>query len=176
MTLLDEPATIFHRFFLSAHFTLSHGNRTPSDKMVQLPMRFAILIFLLLPTLVSSETETDVDEREQLVARLDAIRERFGVPAFAITVVEGGDRAWTRAAGMADLATARPVTAETRFRIGSISKAFAGIALLLAQAQGDLSLSAEVRDLVAERSRRTSPGYARATAPWWLCLQTIWTH
>jgi CubicO group peptidase (beta-lactamase class C family) len=52
--------------------------------------------------------------------------------------------------GITDLATKKSVVTETRFRIGSISKAFAGIALLLAEAQGDLSLGDEVRDIVAE--------------------------
>ena len=89
--------------------------------MVEQAVHLILLFALLLPTFVSAQTETGVDERERLVARLDAIRERFKVPAFAITVVEDNDRAWTRSMGIADLATAKPVSAETRFRIGSIS-------------------------------------------------------
>ena len=118
--------------------------------MVQPAVHLVILFALILPTFVSAQTEIDGDEREQLVVRLDAIRERFRVPAFAIMVVEDNDQAWTRSMGIADRATKKPVDGETRFRIGSISKTFAGIALLLSEAQGDLSLNDEIADIVVE--------------------------
>jgi CubicO group peptidase (beta-lactamase class C family) len=102
-------------------------------------MRAVFFTFLLLPTLLAAAPSSESDELERLVTRLDAIRDRYEVPAFALTLVEN-DMTRTRAMGMADIAAKRSVTANTRFRIGSISKAFAGIALLMAEANGDLDL------------------------------------
>ena len=56
--------------------------------MVQSTARLVILFVLLLPAFASAQTNVDADERGRLVTRLDAIRGRFKVPAFAITVVE----------------------------------------------------------------------------------------
>jgi CubicO group peptidase (beta-lactamase class C family) len=132
--------------------TCWHSSRTPGLEIVQQLVRLTLLFLLLVPALVWAQTEAhiDIDEREQLTIRIDEIRQQYRVPALALTIVEGDDPGWTHALGVADLATARPVDGETRFRIGSISKAFAGIALLLAEEQGVLSLDDEVRHLVAE--------------------------
>ncbi|MGW3917560.1 serine hydrolase, partial [Streptomyces sp. NPDC005070] len=48
---------------------------------------------------------------------------RAGVPGL-FAEVRDGDRVWRGAAGVADLTTGSPVTADMRHRVGSITKTF----------------------------------------------------
>jgi len=52
--------------------------------------------------------------------------------------------------GIADVASKRPVTADTLFRIGSTSKAFASLSILLLTDQGKLSLEDPVHKLAPD--------------------------
>ena len=52
--------------------------------------------------------------------------------------------------GKADLATNRDVTADTMFRIGSITKSFVALSLLKLQEQGKVGLDAKVAEVVPE--------------------------
>lgn len=81
-----------------------------------------------------------------LLARLEALREEHHVPGFAVTLVDDqGPR--HGAGGVADRASARPVTPDTPFRIGSITKTYNAIALLMLAERGRLSLDAPLRTL-----------------------------
>jgi CubicO group peptidase (beta-lactamase class C family) len=80
-----------------------------------------------------------------LLSELDAVRERHGVPAYAVVVTDAERTLLAATRGVADVASGRMADAETRFRIGSITKAFTSIALLLAEADGDLSLDDRLR-------------------------------
>jgi CubicO group peptidase (beta-lactamase class C family) len=57
---------------------------------------------------------------------------------------------WTAGLGVADVATGRPATPDTLFRVASISKTFVGLAVLKLVEEGRLSLDAPVRGLVPE--------------------------
>lgn len=61
-------------------------------------------------------------------------------PGAAVIVTEGGKVVYVGASGMADIARGTPITAETVFRLGSITKQFAAAALLQLVAEGKLSL------------------------------------
>ena len=57
---------------------------------------------------------------------------------------------WLEGIGRVDLATGRKVTPDTLFRIGSISKSFVGLAVLMLQEQGKLDLNDKLSDLAPE--------------------------
>jgi CubicO group peptidase (beta-lactamase class C family) len=61
-------------------------------------------------------------------------------PGLAFAVVAGGGVVAARGLGVADLASGAPVTPETRFLAGSISKAFTAVALLQLEEEGLLDL------------------------------------
>ncbi len=61
-------------------------------------------------------------------------------PGFAFLVWSHGSVVFTKAYGFADLASNTPVTSDTRFAIGSISKQFTAAAVLLLAQQNKLSL------------------------------------
>lgn len=61
-------------------------------------------------------------------------------PGIQVAVSEHGRVVYTAQRGMADIATGRPITAATEFRIGSITKQFAAAVLLQMVAEGKVSL------------------------------------
>lgn len=67
----------------------------------------------------------------------------FGVPGISIAVIHHGRIEWARGFGVAHLAGA-PVTAETLFQAGSISKPVAAMAALRLVQEGKLSLDTDV--------------------------------
>ncbi|OYQ31156.1 serine hydrolase [Sandarakinorhabdus cyanobacteriorum] len=63
-----------------------------------------------------------------------------GLPGVAVGVVHDQQLVWSKGFGFADVASKRPMTADTRFRIASNSKLFAAIAILQLREQGKLRL------------------------------------
>ncbi|MFI0714718.1 serine hydrolase domain-containing protein [Streptomyces inhibens] len=75
-------------------------------------------------------------------AELNAAMEnvhRAGVPGL-FAEVRDGDQVWRGAAGVADVATGRPVTADMRHRVGSITKTFTAAAVLQQVESGRIGL------------------------------------
>lgn len=92
---------------------------------------------------------------------LDALYEDYAArvhsPGLAAGVVVGGELAWCKSLGVADLAGGRPVRPDTRFRIASMSKNVCGLAILMLRDGGDLSLEAPVGEYVPELARLPLP-------------------
>jgi CubicO group peptidase (beta-lactamase class C family) len=54
-------------------------------------------------------------------SRLSHLKE-FAVPGVAVALIQKGEVAWARGYGFANVATAKPITPETVFNVGSLSK------------------------------------------------------
>ncbi|MFF9058957.1 serine hydrolase domain-containing protein [Streptomyces sp. NPDC014882] len=79
-------------------------------------------------------------------AELDAAIEnvhRAGMPGL-FAEVRDGDRVWRGAAGVADVATGRPVTADMRHRVGSTTKTFTAAAVLQQVESGRIGLDTPI--------------------------------
>ncbi|GEB54577.1 serine hydrolase domain-containing protein [Streptomyces gardneri] len=79
-------------------------------------------------------------------AALDAAIEnvhRAGMPGL-FAEVRDGDQVWRGAAGVADVATGRPVTADMRHRVGSITKTFTAAAVLQQVESGRIGLDTPI--------------------------------
>src|SRR5262245_32791225 len=63
-----------------------------------------------------------------------------GVPSASIAVVKDGKLAYTKAYGLADIASHRPATSSMIYSVGSISKQFTAASILLLAEEGKLSL------------------------------------
>ena len=72
--------------------------------------------------------------RHALQARLDQLRERYGVPGISVTIIFPDGSSWLGVSGVADVAAKTPVTPSTSFAIASVSKTFTA-ALVIALAQ-----------------------------------------
>ena len=70
----------------------------------------------------------------------------YHVPGVSIAFFDHGKVIWTRGYGVADVQTGRPVTPETLFQAGSISKPIAALGALRLVEQGKLKLDANVND------------------------------
>ena len=72
---------------------------------------------------------------------------------------------WARGFGFADLERRVPATAETVYRVGSISKLFTEMAVMQLVDRGKLDLDAPVNRDLPEFSPRSYPDYPGGTAP-----------
>ena len=77
-------------------------------------------------------------------ALLRRLKERLRAPGLSLTVATGGKIVWSVSCGYADLKSRRPVTAHTRFRIGSVSKTLTATVLADYAESGRVDLDAAV--------------------------------
>jgi len=106
----------------------------------------ALLLALAFPAVAASSHASF----EQLVAELEGLRAQHGVPGFALTVVSRRNGLRTGIGGVADRNAGRPVTADTLFRIGSITKTFNALAIQLLGEQGRLDLDTPLRAIIPD--------------------------
>src|SRR5581483_3735311 len=71
-------------------------------------------------------------------------------PGVSVAIVHKDGPEWVTGVGMADVASGRAATADTLFRIGSTSKAFTSLSILMLADQGKLTLEDTVHKLVPE--------------------------
>lgn len=108
-------------------------------------IRVAVLVALGLPVLAKASPTS----YQQLIEDLESLRAEHEVAGFALTLASASGMQ-TTAAGLADLDSGRPVTADTLFRIGSITKTFNALAVMLLVEQGFLELDTPLREIVAD--------------------------
>jgi len=82
-------------------------------------------------------------------------------PGAAVIVTDDGKVVYEGAQGLADIAANRPITAQTVFRMGSITKQFSAAIMLQLAAEGELSLDDKLSKFLPDFPK---PG-ADATIP-----------
>lgn len=113
---------------------------------------FVVSLYLSFISYAADSTESgapakSVSDLQERIARI--LTERR-VPGAGLAIVQRDGQVWTTGIGRADVATGRQATADTLFRIGSISKTFVALAALKLVEEGRLKLETPVRDLVPE--------------------------
>ena len=86
-------------------------------------------------------------------ARVDQLMTRFtgsDTPGGVVGVVRGGEIAFQKAYGMASLEYGVPHRVETPTNIGSVTKQFTAMAILLLQSDGLLSVDDDIREYIPE--------------------------
>lgn len=96
----------------------------------------AWLLLASLPALYATEAAFD----DKLSKQLGALTDKE-LPGIAVLVARDGKIAFQRGFGLANVETKEPVTPETKFRIGSISKQFTAAAILRLAEDGRLALT-----------------------------------
>ena len=114
----------------------------------------AVILFLLVPFCLAADKKEEkpkpaesIDELRQQIEKILKDTHTNGV---SVAIVHKDGPEWVTGVGMADLASNRPATADTLFRIGSTSKAFASLSILLLADQGKLSLEDPVHKLAPD--------------------------
>ncbi len=96
------------------------------------------------------EAEKPAQSIDQLRQQLEKALKDTHTPGMSVAIVHRDGPEWIAALGLADVASGRAAKPETLFRIGSVSKAFTSLAVLMLLNQGKLSLDDPVRKLAPE--------------------------
>jgi CubicO group peptidase (beta-lactamase class C family) len=110
-----------------------------------------------------------IPELDQLAADVMA---DWKVPGVALAVVRNGETDFFRAYGQRNIEANLPVTADTQFVIGSITKSFTATAMALLHSEGSLDWRKPVRDYLPEFRLHDPVATERVTVLDLLCHQT----
>jgi CubicO group peptidase (beta-lactamase class C family) len=111
------------------------------------------LIFLFVVTgSLAADHKNEEPKAAQSVAdlrhQLEQILKETHTPGVSVAIVRKDGPEWVAGVGIADVASNRPAGADTLFRIGSTSKAFASLSILKLAREGKLSLDDPIRKYV----------------------------
>ncbi|MBT8059178.1 MAG: beta-lactamase family protein, partial [Gammaproteobacteria bacterium] len=96
--------------------------------------------------LAADEPEATPRTIEELGVRIQGILEENRIPGASIALVNRDGVIWADGVGKADLAADVDATADTLFRVGSISKSFNALAVMTAVEAGLLDLDTPIRE------------------------------
>lgn len=121
------------------------------------PLRVAFSIVVALTTVARSEAQS-LDAAT--TARIDSVFVRFtapGSPGCALGVMRDGRLVYAKGYGLASIELNHPITPSTVFDIGSVSKQFTALAVVLLARDGKLSLDDEIQKYLPEIPRYSHP-------------------
>lgn len=116
----------------------------------------ALSLCALTAPALASQAEA-VDDLSDRVDALFAEWDRDDAPGAVVGVYRGGEVAYARGYGSANLDLGVPLTPRTVLRIGSISKMFVGMCIALLAEEGALDLDDDVRKHLPEMPDHGSP-------------------
>lgn len=114
-------------------------------KRILVPILTALAIISLIAAARPAPTAPAVDEA--LAAKIDAVMSEVykpGEPGAAIIVRKNGRTIFRKGYGLADLELGVPVAPDMIFRLGSITKQFTAVSILMLAEQGKLGLQDEI--------------------------------
>ena len=103
------------------------------------PLLLLLMLFALVPE-AGAQTRSLSEPIALFEQELAALAETNNVPGLSAAIVHKQEVIWARGFGYADLKTQTPATAETPYRLASVSKPFAAILLLQLVEAGKLTL------------------------------------
>jgi CubicO group peptidase (beta-lactamase class C family) len=110
----------------------------------------ALAILALTACSRESEPTATPANIEELKSAVAAILKEHSVPGIGIALVTKDKVVWTGGVGKADIAANRDVSADTMFRVGSITKGFVALTALQLVEQRKLDLDEKVADAAPE--------------------------
>lgn len=105
------------------------------------------IVDLLQPPATTTDYGDAITKLEQAIKREVDQKE---LPAFSISLVDDKRVTWSAGFGFQDAEKSVPATAETIYRVGSISKLFTDIAIMQQVESGKLDLDAPIQDVLPE--------------------------
>jgi CubicO group peptidase (beta-lactamase class C family) len=88
----------------------------------------------------SSSSSAYAAALQNIEDKLEAKRKELGIPGVSLVIVKDDQVIYMKGLGYKDFEKQVPVTADTQFGIGSATKAFTALTVLMAQDEGKLSL------------------------------------
>jgi len=113
---------------------------------------FALLTVLLPPVLRAQQKPEPAPPKtlDELQKAIKSELDKNHAPGAGVALISRGELLWCGGFGDADIASKKPMTCETEFRVGSISKSFVALALLKLQEEGKINLEARLHDVAPE--------------------------
>src|SRR5687768_8582209 len=136
---------------------------------------FALSATLLPPSIATAQQATEPaksaaastqDYSAQLAAiekAIDEKRKELGIPGISIAIVKDDQIVYLKGLGEKDVDKKLPVTPDTRFAIGSASKAFTGMLAVIAADEGKLSLEDSPKKFLPYFTLRDQEAAAKIT-------------
>ncbi|HEY6351020.1 MAG TPA: serine hydrolase domain-containing protein [Candidatus Angelobacter sp.] len=112
-----------------------------------------ITLVALAASLAGAQAQLSSELREKIDKIANDVLEKTGTPSVSLALVKDGQIVYAKAYGDAQLEPRRPAASEMRYSIGSGSKPFTAMALLLLQEQGKLSLDDKVSRFLPDLNR-----------------------
>src|SRR6185312_7927059 len=117
-------------------------------------IRFTFLVFALSSVAIAQRKSEPKPKPAQSIPelrqQLEKILHDTHTPGMSIAIVHRDGPEWVDGLGRLNVAANQPATADTLFRIGSTSKAFASLSILKLVNEGKLSLNDPVHKLIPE--------------------------
>lgn len=148
---------------VSRHPMLHSINRLPiggsktSHRIMRLLLAAATIVMIAASPLFAADPATDMttsEEYRSIADNLaDVIRDEIGgrqIPAFSIALVDGDRIVWAEGFGIADSESGAKATANTIYRVGSLSKLFTDLAVMQQVEKGALDLDRPVNAYLPE--------------------------
>ncbi len=110
----------------------------------------AVMVFGVLCAQAADEEEPVPGSVEELRAQLESILSETKTPGVGYALISHDGTVQAAGVGLADVASGRPATGDTLFRIGSISKMFVSMSVLSLVEEGRLNLHDRLADLAPE--------------------------
>lgn len=125
------------------------------NKIIRISLSLCLVLSLLIvstpqialgqtgaQTQISSDLQSRIAKIEE---RIEARRKELGIPGMSLAIVRNGEIVLMKGFGYKSFEKQIPVTADTQFAIGSATKAFTGLSVLMSQDEGKLSLDESPR-------------------------------
>src|SRR5579863_8857733 len=109
-----------------------------------------VLVFALSLIAPASFAQQDASDLQRKVDQVFAAYDKPDSPGCALGVVRNGEFIYKKGYGTASLELSVPITPQSVFYMGSVSKQFTAAAIVLAAEQGYLSLDDNVRKYIPE--------------------------
>jgi len=125
-----------------------------------MPSRRHLALLPLLIAWPAASIPAQAPGRDSLAPRIDSVFQRFAVagsPGCAVGVARGSALVYARGYGLASIELGVPIIPETVFDIGSVSKQFTAMAIVLLAQDGKLSLDDEIQRFVPAIPRYAKP-------------------
>lgn len=110
---------------------------------------FAIGLSALQTAAKAQSTQIDVKTGLATIEeKVEARRKELGIPGMSLAIVKDGQVIYSKGLGFKDFENKVAVTADTQFAIGSSTKAFTGLSVLMTADEGKLSLDASPKTVL----------------------------
>lgn len=124
------------------------NNKTCGRFLLSLALTFSIFTIGLppvgyaqTPAAPQAQTSTELEKGLQIIEeKLEKRRAELGIPGLSLVIVKDGVIVYMKGLGYKDFENKTPVTPDTQFAIGSATKAFTALSVLMSADEGKLNL------------------------------------